>query len=317
VIVADVPPWFLRVFALIFGLLFGSFLNVVIFRVPVGRSVVTPGSTCACGKPIAPYDNVPVLSWLLLRGRARCCGARISPRYPLVELIGGLLVLAIVEIDVVRQVADAPIVPLLMRAVADAGLALALLAAAFIDLDHMYLPDPITIGGAIFALASAVLRPEVGYAQAAVGLMVGFFGIYLPFIVLYRVLRGRQGMGLGDAKLQALVGAWFGWRAVLFTLFAGALQGTLATIVVLLRRGKLEEPEAVRREREEAAAAGEPLDPEEDPVALPPGEGVGAARIAFGPFLILAALEWLLLRPWLQRIVPVLFEGFGDPGDAG
>jgi leader peptidase (prepilin peptidase)/N-methyltransferase len=308
VILADIPAWFVRTFALLFGLLFGSFLNVVIHRVPRGESVVTPGSHCACGKPIKPWDNVPVLSWLWLRGRARCCGANIAVRYPLVELLGGLLVLAVVELDVVRQSPDTLFAPLAFHAIGDCGLSLALLAAAFIDLDHMYLPDPITIGGTVFAFAWSALRADVGWAEAAVGMMVGFWGIYLPFIVLYRVIRGRQGMGLGDAKLQALVGAWMGWRAVVFTLFAGAMQGTLAAIVLLLRKGKIEEPEAVRREREEAAAAGEPLDPEEDPIALPPGEGVGGARIAFGPFLILAALEWLLFRGWLMRHVPI----FGD-----
>ncbi len=303
---ANVPAWFVRTFALLFGLLFGSFLNVVIHRVPRGESIVTPGSHCACGKPIAPFDNVPVLSWLLLRGRARCCGAPISPRYPLIELLGGLLVLAIFELDVVRQPPDAPLLPLVATATGNAGLALSLLAAAFIDLEHMYLPDGITIGGAVFALLWTSVRADGGWAEAAVGAMVGFWGIYLPFIVLYRVIRGRQGMGLGDAKLQALVGAWMGWRAVVFTLFAGAIQGTIAALVLLSRKGKIEEPEAVRREREEALAAGEPLDPEEDPVALPPGEGLGAARIAFGPFLILAALEWLLFRGWLLGHLPIL-----------
>src|ERR1700733_15882720 len=92
VILADVPFWFLRAFAIPFGLIWGSFLNVVIYRVPREMSVVRPGSHCpACGKPIAGYLNVPVLSYVLLRGRARCCGAKMSPRYPLVELIGGAL----------------------------------------------------------------------------------------------------------------------------------------------------------------------------------------------------------------------------------
>lgn len=299
--VADVPPWLLRTFAVLFGLAWGSFLNVVIFRVPRGESVAHPPSHCACGRPIAPRDNIPVLSWLLLRGRARCCGASISIRYPLVEVIGGLLTWAVVEVYVLA-VPTAALGPALARAVADLVLVYGLVAAAFIDIDHMYLPDPITIGGTIFAILSTPLRPEVTWFDAIVGALVGFWGIYLPFIVGYRVLRGKQGMGLGDAKLLALVGAWLGWRAVVFALFAGSLQGTVAAIVTMVRHGKIEEPEAVRAEREAAESAGEALDPEEDPVALPPEPGFGGARIAFGPFLILGALEFLLFgRTLLQR----------------
>ena len=100
-ILADAPLWFLRTFAIAFGLIWGSFLNVVIYRVPRDMSVVRPGSHCpACGKPIAGYYNVPVLSYVLLRGRAACCGAKMSPRYPLVELLGGALSLAIIEVIV-------------------------------------------------------------------------------------------------------------------------------------------------------------------------------------------------------------------------
>jgi leader peptidase (prepilin peptidase)/N-methyltransferase len=299
--VADVPRWMVRLFAVLFGLCWGSFLNVVIWRMPREESVAHPPSHCACGKPIAPRDNIPIVSWLLLRGRARCCGAAISIRYPLVEAIGGVLTLAVIERMVLAQPLDAPILPLLARAIADCTIVYGLVAAAFIDLDHMYLPDEITLGGAVFALLSTPLRPELDWRDALLGLMIGFFGIYLPFIVGWRVLRGKQGMGLGDAKLMALVGAWMGWRAVVFTLFAGSMQGTLAAIVTMLRHGKIEEPASVLAEREAAASAGEPLDPEEDPVALPPSGGFGGARIAFGPFLILGALEFLFFGPALQR----------------
>lgn len=300
-IVADVPPWLIRAVAILFGLFVGSFLNVVIVRVPREESIVTPGSHCICGKPIAWYDNVPIVSWLILRGRARCCGARISPRYPLIELIGALLTWAIVEVEILAAYPGSPLVLLAARAFVDVSLALALVAAAFIDLDHMYLPDAITIGGALVALVSARLRPEVGWARSALGLAVGFAVVYFPFIVLYRVLRGKPGMGLGDAKLLALVGAWFGWQGALFTLFAGAIQGTLASLVIVARKGRIEEPAAVVAEREAAMAEGEPLDAEDDPVALPPEPGLGAARVPFGPFLVLAALEYLLFGPYLMQ----------------
>jgi len=297
--VIDVPPWLLRTFAVLYGLCIGSFLNVVIARVPRGESIANPPSHCVCGKPIAPRDNIPVLSWLLLRGKARCCGAPISVRYPLVELIGGVLAWAVIEVFVLAMPPETRLLPAIMRALADLSIAYALLSAAFIDMDHMYLPDEITLGGTVVAIATVGLRPEVRTVDAFIGLAAGFLGIYLPFIALYRVLRGKQGMGLGDAKLEMLFGAWFGWPGVLFTLFAGSIQGTLYALFTYARHGKIEEPEAVRLEREEALTAGEPLDPEEDPVALPPDEGLGGARVAFGPFLILAALEYLLFGRWL------------------
>jgi leader peptidase (prepilin peptidase)/N-methyltransferase len=180
----DVPPWFLRAFALAFGLIWGSFLNVVIYRVPRGMSVVRPPSHCpACDKPIAPWDNVPVLSYVLLRGRARCCGARVSPRYPLVELMGGALSLAIVQRVILALPPGTPATRAAAVFGADLALSLGLVAAAFIDAEHMYLPDPITLGGAVLGLATSTLR---GYSlvDSLVGALVGFVFVWLPFGVL-------------------------------------------------------------------------------------------------------------------------------------
>lgn len=306
--VVDVPPWLLRTFAVLYGLSIGSFLNVVIARLPRDESIAHPPSHCVCGKPIAPRDNIPLVSWLLLRGKARCCGAPISVRYPLVELIGGVLAWALVEAFILSAPPETRLLPAAMRVLADLSIAYALVAAAFIDMDHMYLPDEITLGGAVVGLVTVGLRPELRTLDALLGAGVGFLVIYLPFIALYRVLRGKQGMGLGDAKLELLIGAWFGWPGVLFTLFAGSIQGTLFALFTYARHGRIEEPEAVRAEREAALSAGEPLDPEEDPVALPPGEGLGGARVAFGPFLILAAIEYLLFGRWLIE----RFTGWGD-----
>jgi leader peptidase (prepilin peptidase)/N-methyltransferase len=156
-VLGDFPTWFLRPVAVLFGLLWGSFLNVVIYRVPREMSVAYPPSSCgACGARIKPYDNIPVLSWLILRGRARCCGAHISPRYPLVELIGGGLGLATLEL--VWQ--TVPPETLFIRAaavfLADFTLSLGLVAAAFIDAEHMYLPDSITL-----AVHFSGLRPPL------------------------------------------------------------------------------------------------------------------------------------------------------------
>lgn len=306
-VLADLPLWFLRGVAVVFGLLWGSFLNVVIYRVPRGMSVVSPPSHCpGCGNPVRAYDNVPVLSYVLLGGRARCCKTRMSVRYPLVELIGGALSLAVVEVAIVHLPGDTALHRAAAIYLADFALALGLVAAAFIDAEHMFLPDPITVGGAILGLGTASLR-DMSYRESAVGAVAGFVMVWLPFIVVYGRLRGHPGMGLGDAKLTALAGAWFGWRGAVFVLFAGALQGTLGALVLLALRGKIEEPAAVRADREELqllAAAGDPEALKllaDDPLAAPPGDGVGKARLPFGPFLVLACLEYLFLGSVIGR----------------
>jgi leader peptidase (prepilin peptidase)/N-methyltransferase len=301
----DFPPLFLRVFAVAFGLIWGSFLNVVIYRVPRGMSVVRPASHCpACGKPIRAWQNVPVLGYLLLRGKARCCGARLSPRYPLVEAIGGVLSLAILEMIVFRLGPETPILRAVAIYVADLALALGLTAAAFIDLEHMILPDAITISGTVLGVATASLR-GMRFYEALIGALAGFLVVWLPFVVIYPRIRGKVGMGLGDAKLLMLAGAWFGWPGALFVMGAGAVQGTVAVALMLLFRGKIEDPEAVRREREEIRAELAAMSPEdraeaekelaEDPLAEEAGEGLGQARMAFGPFLVLATIECLFV----------------------
>lgn len=301
----DLPPWLLRVFALFFGLVWGSFLNVVIYRVPLGMSVVRPPSHCpACNKPVRAYDNIPVLSYLILRGKARCCGAKLSPRYPLVEAMGGVLSIAILEAVIFRMDRATPLYHAGAVYVADLALALGLTAGAFIDLSHMYIPDAITIGGAVIGLATASLR-GVRFTESILGAIVGFVIVWLPFNVIYKRLRGRAGMGLGDAKLMMLAGAWFGWGGALLVFGAGAVQGTFVAILTLLFRGKIEEPEAVKKEREELEKELEALSPEEraqvekeledDPLREEAGEGMGQARLAFGPFLALATVEHMLL----------------------
>jgi leader peptidase (prepilin peptidase)/N-methyltransferase len=292
--------------AFAWGALWGSFLNVVIYRMPLDMSVVHPGSHCpGCAAPVRPLDNIPILSWLLLRGRARCCGVRISPRYVVIEALGGLLAVVIFE-AVIRPMPD----PTLLHAgfvfLADFGLAMALVAAAFIDAEHMYLPDPITLGGTVCGLATAGFR-GLPWAESFLGAAVGFGGVWLPFVVGYRALRGKAGMGLGDVKLTMLAGAWFGWPAVAFALFAGAFQSLVAAVVLLLRHGKIEEPESVRKDREEleeAAAGGDEEARkilEDDPLARAPEEGILSARMPFGPFLCLGIVEWMLAGPYLAE----------------
>jgi leader peptidase (prepilin peptidase)/N-methyltransferase len=303
--VVDLPPWFWMGVGVSLGLVFGSFLNVVIYRLPRGESVAFPGSHCpSCGAPIRVLDNLPVLGWLLLRGRARCCQAAISPRYPLVELLGGLLGGALIQIGVLTLPPDTALWQGALLFGVELALGLGLIAAAFIDLSHMYLPDSITLGGAALGLLSVPLRAGATWTDSLLGAALGFAIVWLPFDLLHRLLRGRPGMGLGDAKLVMLAGAWFGWQGALFTLLAGAVQATLVVIVIYALRGRIEEPEAVRRERAELEQELQSLEPEEradverelasDPLALEPEAGLGKARVAFGPFLVLATLELLL-----------------------
>jgi leader peptidase (prepilin peptidase)/N-methyltransferase len=301
----ELPHWLLAGLAVVLGLLFGSFLNVVIYRVPRDESIVRPGSHCpACGAPIRAWQNVPVLSWLLLGGKARCCGTPIPARYPLVELLGGLLGWAVLQTIVLQLPPGTAWWRALLSFAVHLALGLGLIAAAFIDLEHMLLPDEITIGGALLGVASVPLRPGIGWSESLIGAAIGFVIVWLPFDLLYSKLRGHPGMGLGDAKLTMLAGAWFGWPGAVFALLAGAVQGTLITLVVFLVQGRIEEPEAVRREREELLAEIEAAEGEEkkrleeeldrDPIGREAEEGIGKARLAFGPFLVLATLEFML-----------------------
>lgn len=282
-------------------------MNVLIHRLPRGQSLVSPPSTCpACGVRIRPWDNVPVLSYLLLRGKARCCGAPISPRYPLVELLGGLLSAAVLTVIVSGLPAEASLIEGLLVYLAYLALGLLLIALSFIDLEHMLLPDSLTLGGALLGLVTATLR-ESSFLDSALGAAAGFLMIWLPFDVVYRRIRGHPGMGLGDAKLTLLAGAWLGWQGAVFALFAGAVQATVITLCVYLVHGKIEEPEEVVREREAmhqrlALATGDDRallerEMELDPVMRPPEAGLAKARTPFGPFLALATLEYVFLHP--------------------
>jgi len=302
----ELPVWLARVFAFVFGCLWASFVNVVVYRVPREMSVVRPASHCpACGAPVHPLDNLPVVSWIVLRGRARCCGARISPRYVVVELLGGALSLAIAEVVLRALPGDTTVLHAGSIFLADFGLAMSLVAAAFIDAEHMFLPDAITIGGTLFGLATPGLR-GLGWSDVVVGAAVGFVGVWLPFIVGYKALRGRSGMGVGDAKLVMLAGAWYGWPGAAFALFAGAAQATVAAVVLLLVEGKIDEPEAVRADREALRRAAEEGDAEakqaleEDPLGTAPAPGIMAARMPFGPFLCLAIVEWMIAGEWVR-----------------
>ena len=317
--VFELPTWFWMGVGVSLGLTFGSFLNVVIYRLPRGENIAFPASHCtSCGKPIRAFDNLPVLGWLLLRGRARCCQAPISARYPLVELLGGLLGGALIQVSVLTLPDSTPLWQGGLLFASELALGLGLIAAAFIDLSHMYLPDSLTLGGAALGLLTVPLRPEASWKESLLGAVVGFAIVWLPFDLLHRLLRGKPGMGLGDAKLTLLAGTWFGWQGAIFTLVAGAAQATVTILAVYLVQGKIDEPEAVKLERAEIAAELAQATPEErtlieaelagDPLAGEPEPGFGKTRIAFGPFLVLATLELLVFGGFIrEELVGALF----------
>jgi len=240
------PPgfWLFVLFAGGLGAIIGSFLNVCIHRLPRDQSIVRPRSACpACGRLIAWYDNVPVVSYLLLRGRCRGCGAPIAARYPLVEAATALLFVALA---VVRGPG--------FGWAADAAFAAALVALIVIDAEHQILPDVITLPGIAAGLAATCVRgwlaPEgmplrallADHAAAAV------LGYGLLFLVnaAYRGWQGIQGVprterldgiGRGDYKLLAMIGAFLGLRLMLFTLFAGAVVGALMGVYLMVFHG--------------------------------------------------------------------------------
>ena len=203
--------------AFVFGLCVGSFLNVVIARLPDGRSIVTPGSACPrCARPIAWYDNVPVLSFLRLRGRCRHCGGHISWRYPLVELATGALFVLVIWMT--------PPGPLLATRLILVGILIVLFG---IDLEHQILPNVITLPGIAIGVLLSLIAPP-GLKDALIGMLLGG-GILYAIAGAYYLWRREEGMGMGDVKMLAMIGAFLGWKAVLVTLvlssFAGAIIG--------------------------------------------------------------------------------------------
>jgi leader peptidase (prepilin peptidase)/N-methyltransferase len=302
----------------VLGATIGSFLNVVIARVPAGESVVRPRSRCpGCRAPIAWYDNVPVLSWLLLRGRCRRCGMAIPFRYVAVELAGA----AAAWLAWARH-------GLTLPALAELAFVDALLALAFIDLATWLLPHvltwPVIAGG--LAAAAAGAAPAASLPASAVGAAAGF-GAFGLVALIGRLLLRKEALGLGDVWLLAGLGAWLGAPALLPVVLLASVQGSVygLALIVLGRSepgpgggGEPESPsppdaaaagpvegaaEAEPPSREDAEGCGEgsPLPPDEEEQWVPPRHAV-----PFGPFLVAGALEWLYLADWLTSRLPGL-----------
>lgn len=205
-----------------FGLCWGSFLNVCIHRLPLYQSMVSPRSRCpGCGQSIAAWDNIPLVSWVLLRGACRGCGATISFRYPAVELLTGLFTLLLVW-------QHGPTVEFAARFL----FCSAMVVLIFTDLDHQILPNPVTIPGTVAGFLFSLFPGGVEWTDSLVGLVLGWV-VIVAVSQAYLRLRGVEGMGMGDAKMMALVGAFLGWPSVLLVLVLGSLLGSLAGVYLL------------------------------------------------------------------------------------
>ena len=245
------PDWFAIAFAAVLGAMIGSFLNVVIHRLPLEQSIVLPKSACpACGAAIHFYDNIPILSYLILRGHCRSCHRPISARYPAVEALTALLFALVTWRD-----------GLTIALPFDIAFAASMLALVFIDSEHMILPNSITYPGIVFALITRVALPYLGAGShlddlpyllsvfprypveivsligAVIGALAGGGSLWLMGFV-WEKLRGVEAMGMGDVKMMLMVGAFLGWRLAVLTIFIGVFTGSLAGLAVLVRRGR-------------------------------------------------------------------------------
>jgi leader peptidase (prepilin peptidase)/N-methyltransferase len=277
----------LSVLAFVWGACVGSFLNVCIHRIPREQSVIKPRSRCPhCGHPIPWHRNIPLLSYVLLRGRCHDCGGRISPRYVLVELLVGVLfLLAWLKFDPepgtrplhLVPVSHWPLVPIYWLVMA--GLAL----GTFVDFEHLIIPDRVTLGGILAGLALSAAVPALHGAgtlrealwQSALGAAVGWALLWSVGILGTAVFR-KEAMGFGDVKLLGAIGAFFGWKAVLFTVVLSSFFGAVVGLTLVL---------GGRKEMQ--------------------------SRIPFGPYLALAAVIWIawgpaLLQAYLSLMTPSL-----------
>lgn len=247
----NIPPYFFGIAVFVFGLLIGSFLNVVIYRLPLGESIVLPSSHCpACNAAISWYDNIPVVSYAFLGGRCRSCRTQISSIYPAVELLVACLYLLLFIIHR-SQVIIGSWLPLL----ADIVFVSLIVPLVFIDLRYKLLPNAITLPGLAALLMLRALAPDPwilshtphifganapAWAQAMfgslLGAVVGGGTLWLVREIYYR-LRHVEGMGLGDVKMMLMVGAFLGWQLTLLTIFVGSLLGSAIGILLIALRG--------------------------------------------------------------------------------
>ncbi len=237
------------------GAIVGSFLNVCIVRLPKRESLIRPPSHCPhCNKPIRFYDNIPIISYILLGGKCRYCKNRISPRYPVVEGLTGLMTVALF----MRYGLTVQFLLLLLFSAA-------LIIITFIDLSHQIIPDAISIPGIPCGIGASLLIPTISWLDSLLGILVGG-GLLWLIAVGYKWITGREGMGGGDIKLLAMMGAWLGWKAIPFILLASSLIGLFlgGGSGLILKKGL-------------------------------------RTKIPFGPFLALASLIYIFFGPEVIR----------------
>lgn len=223
---AGLPDTVVMFYALLIGLCIGSFLNVVIYRLPLGQSLVSPGSRCTkCGYQLRWYDNVPVLSWALLGGRCRQCRTSISVQYPIVEVVTAVLFVLVAWLT--------PVGPLLVSRL----ILVAILVALFgIDLEHQILPNTITLPGLASGLMFSTIAPP-GWKDALLGALLGA-GVLYGIAAAYYAVRREEGLGMGDVKMLAMIGAFLGWKAVLVTLVLSSFSGAaIGMALIAAQRG--------------------------------------------------------------------------------
>lgn len=275
----------LQIYAFVWGAVWGSFLNVVIHRLPRELSLIRPGSRCgSCEAPVRWYDNIPIISYLVLRGRCRDCEASFSPRYMLVEAACGLLTLVVFNATVL------PLDPETFTS----GLATwfwyqvfiyGLVAITFIDLEFTFIPDEISLPAVVIGVGGAFALPGVDGLSMLIGAVAAVVFLMLVYGVGWLVFR-REAMGLGDVKLFAMIGAFLGWKALPFVLFASAVQALLATAAATLwskATGRENDLTMTTDQLDERFEEEDRFDDEQLRTVIP-----------YGPFLALAAIEALL-----------------------
>jgi len=243
--------------ATLFGAVVGSFLNVVILRLPNEEaSIVFPGSHCPqCQAPLHWYDNIPVLSYLVLGGRCRACRGRISSQYPLVEM-------AMAALSALLFQRFGPSFEFGLYFLFFATL----LVIIFIDIHHQIIPDSISLPGILIGFAASFGNDLVSWQQSGLGILCGG-GLLYAVAYGYYAITGREGMGGGDIKLLAMIGAFLGWQSLLFVVFSSSLTGSLVGVVAMVKLGKR-----------------------------------GQTRIPYGPFLALGAISYLLCQRQIDQL---------------
>jgi leader peptidase (prepilin peptidase)/N-methyltransferase len=255
-------PALIIALAFLLGAAVGSFLNVVILRLPAeGESIVFPASRCpVCHTPLKWYDNIPIASFILLKRKCRSCGAPISWQYPLVELA-----MALLGVGLVFKYGLSPALPVYFVFTA------ALLVVIVVDFHHKIIPDSISLPGIVVGFACSFVNPVVTWQQSGIGLLVGGGVLYAVAAGYYLVTR-REGMGGGDIKLLAMIGAFLGWQSLPFVVFGSSILGALAGIGAMARQKK-----------------------------------GGKTMIPYGPFLSVAALLYMFFRESINQAMVLYF----------